>query len=263
MGFGNLTFAGGRDTIIHSISSIIGYFADSLAAILLAQLLHAATFGTFHAAAIHLVHHYFRGRHEGRGQALYSSVSFGAGGAVGSLIAGYAWAALGPSITFGTAGAVAALGAFVGERAAAMPHGRTVAFAVIHASTSGEHAYADCWYPGPAAEDCPCFDEERADRDPDWLQSMRAHRERPDLPQRLPTDVDYGEPVQLCLGDAVRLDKPQAIDAFATQLGTIGIAPGVLPPEREGLLDCSAYLRSFGRRTEVFVVREFPGPGGT
>ncbi|MFT4688103.1 MAG: cytochrome P450 [Limisphaerales bacterium] len=26
MGFGNLTFAGGRDTIIHSISSIIGYF---------------------------------------------------------------------------------------------------------------------------------------------------------------------------------------------------------------------------------------------
>jgi PPP family 3-phenylpropionic acid transporter len=95
---------------------IIGYFADSLVAVLLAQLLHAATFGTFHAAAIHLVHHYFRGRHEGRGQALYSSVSFGAGGAVGSLIAGYAWATLGPSITFGTAGAVAALGAFVAWR---------------------------------------------------------------------------------------------------------------------------------------------------
>lgn len=29
MGFGNLTFAGGRDTIIHSISSIIGYFAEN------------------------------------------------------------------------------------------------------------------------------------------------------------------------------------------------------------------------------------------
>ena len=28
MGFGNLTFAGGRDTIIHSISSIIGYFGS-------------------------------------------------------------------------------------------------------------------------------------------------------------------------------------------------------------------------------------------
>ncbi len=29
MGFGNLTFAGGRDTIIHSISSIIGYFGEN------------------------------------------------------------------------------------------------------------------------------------------------------------------------------------------------------------------------------------------
>jgi len=29
MGFGNLTFAGGRDTIIHSISSIIAYFGDN------------------------------------------------------------------------------------------------------------------------------------------------------------------------------------------------------------------------------------------
>lgn len=157
----------------------------------------------------------------------------------------------------------AALGAFVAERAGAAENGRTVAFAVIHANTSGGHAYADCWYPGPAAEDCPCFDEEHADRDPHWLQSMRAHRERPDLPQHLPTDVDYGEPVQLCLGDAVRLDKPRAIDAFATQLGTIGIAPGVLPQEREGLLDCSAYLRSFGRRTEVFVVRRLPEDGET
>ncbi|MGB5773338.1 MAG: MFS transporter [Sedimenticolaceae bacterium] len=95
---------------------MIGYFADSLAAILFAQLLHAATFGTFHAAAIHLVHHYFRGRHEGRGQALYSSVSFGAGGAVGSLIAGYAWAAMGPSVTFAAASVVAVLGAVVAWR---------------------------------------------------------------------------------------------------------------------------------------------------
>lgn len=33
MGFGNLTFAGGRDTIIHSISSIIGYFGRNPAAL--------------------------------------------------------------------------------------------------------------------------------------------------------------------------------------------------------------------------------------
>jgi PPP family 3-phenylpropionic acid transporter len=65
--------------------------------VLFAQTLHAATFGTFHAAAIHLVHHYFVGRHQGRGQALYSSVSFGAGGAVGSLLSGYLWTSIGAS----------------------------------------------------------------------------------------------------------------------------------------------------------------------
>jgi MFS family permease len=63
---------------------LIGHFPQSLPVLLAAQVLHAASFGTFHAAAIHLVHHYFTGRHQGRGQALYGGVSFGAGGAIGS-----------------------------------------------------------------------------------------------------------------------------------------------------------------------------------
>lgn len=79
---------------------LIGLFPQSMPLMLLAQLLHAATFGTFHAAAIHLVHHYFVGKHQGRGQALYSSVSFGAGGALGSLFAGIMWDTLGPFMTF-------------------------------------------------------------------------------------------------------------------------------------------------------------------
>jgi PPP family 3-phenylpropionic acid transporter len=95
---------------------LIGNFVDSIALLLVAQLLHAATFGTFHAAGIHLVHHYFRGRHKGRGQALYSSVSFGAGGAVGSLASGYAWQGMGPALTYGVAALVALLGAFVAWR---------------------------------------------------------------------------------------------------------------------------------------------------
>ncbi len=41
---------------------LIGNFVDSLAVQIFAQTLHAATFGAFHAAAIHLVHHYFSGR---------------------------------------------------------------------------------------------------------------------------------------------------------------------------------------------------------
>lgn len=80
------------------------------------QTLHAATFGTFHAAAIHLVHHYFTGRHQGRGQALYSSLSFGAGGAIGSLYSGYLWTGIGPEKTFFVSAAVAGLAALVAWR---------------------------------------------------------------------------------------------------------------------------------------------------
>jgi PPP family 3-phenylpropionic acid transporter len=92
---------------------MIGYLPDSLVMLLIAQLLHAATFGTFHAAAIHLVHHYFQGRLQGRGQALYSSVSFGAGGAIGALGSGFAWDGLGPELTYALASVVAVLGALV------------------------------------------------------------------------------------------------------------------------------------------------------
>ena len=74
---------------------LIGWFVDSLPLLMLAQVLHAASFGSYHAAAMYLVHQLFVGRHQGRGQALYSSVSFGAGGALGSLGAGYLWAPLG------------------------------------------------------------------------------------------------------------------------------------------------------------------------
>ena len=40
------------------------------------------------------------GRHQGRGQALYSSLSFGAGGALGSLASGYLWSAIGPQAMY-------------------------------------------------------------------------------------------------------------------------------------------------------------------
>jgi len=88
---------------------LVGLFPDQLGVILLAQLLHAATFGSFHASAIHLVYGYFRGRLQGRGQALYSSLSFGAGGAVGALASGAAWDGLGATPTFLLSSAVSAL----------------------------------------------------------------------------------------------------------------------------------------------------------
>jgi PPP family 3-phenylpropionic acid transporter len=88
---------------------LIGNFVDLLAVQVLAQVLHAATFGIFHASAIHLAHHYFPGRTQGRGQALYNSVSFGAGGAVGSLTSGVLWSGAGASVTFGVSAVAAAL----------------------------------------------------------------------------------------------------------------------------------------------------------
>ncbi len=75
---------------------LIAWGVDSLAAIFSGQLLHAASFGSAHVAAIHLVHRHFRGPHHGKGQAFYSALSFGLGGALGSLYSGYFWTAWGP-----------------------------------------------------------------------------------------------------------------------------------------------------------------------
>jgi len=70
---------------------LIGYYAESLAILLFAQLLHAASFGLYHGVVMQFIRQKFTDSHQGRAQALYSSLSFGVGGAVGSLISGYTW----------------------------------------------------------------------------------------------------------------------------------------------------------------------------
>lgn len=89
---------------------MIGWLADSFVVLLVAQTLHAATFGSFHAAAIGVVHKLFRGRHQARGQAIYGSLAFGVGGAIGGFASGYAWAGLGPAMTFSLSAACALAG---------------------------------------------------------------------------------------------------------------------------------------------------------
>ncbi len=79
---------------------LIGWGANSLAVLLFAQLLHGATFGAYHAAAIAVVNLWFPGRLQSRGQALYGSLSFGAGGMLGGLLSGYTWDSMGPEWTF-------------------------------------------------------------------------------------------------------------------------------------------------------------------
>jgi PPP family 3-phenylpropionic acid transporter len=74
-----------------------------------AQTLHAFTFGTYHAAAVALIHAHFRGRHQARGQALYTSLSYGVGGTIGGLSSGLTWETIGPAWTFTLAAVSAAL----------------------------------------------------------------------------------------------------------------------------------------------------------
>lgn len=92
---------------------MIGSVPDSLAVLLVAQTLHAASFGIFHAVAIALFHRHFRGRHHGRGQALYSSLAFGGGGAFGALYSGMGWESIGPTLTFAIAASLAFIAAVI------------------------------------------------------------------------------------------------------------------------------------------------------
>lgn len=68
--------------------------------IVLAQILHAATYGAHHIAAMMVIHQIFRGRHQTKGQAIYTSIAYGIGGAIGAVSSGYTWDWLGGDMTF-------------------------------------------------------------------------------------------------------------------------------------------------------------------
>ncbi|OQW92780.1 MAG: MFS transporter [Beggiatoa sp. IS2] len=79
---------------------MIGYGANWFVLLIAAQLLHAASFGLFHGVSVQFIRRHFPGRLQAQGQALYSSLSFGAGGALGSFISGYTWENLGMEISY-------------------------------------------------------------------------------------------------------------------------------------------------------------------
>jgi PPP family 3-phenylpropionic acid transporter len=90
--------------------TLIGVSVDNLWMIILAQTLHAATFGSFHAASVEVVTQFFKGRHQAKGQAIYNSVAYGVGGAIGGIAGGYALQYLGGQQTFILAAAFPLLG---------------------------------------------------------------------------------------------------------------------------------------------------------
>ena len=91
---------------------MIGNVADSLVLLVLAQCLHAFSFGTFHASAIDTIRRLFDTGSQGGGQALYGAVSFGLGGAAGSYLAGQYWH-IGADMIFNVAALACALAAVI------------------------------------------------------------------------------------------------------------------------------------------------------
>ncbi len=92
--------------------ALTGALAHSLAVLLFAQILHAATFGIHHAASVAMLQRWFSGPLQARGQALFTSISYGLGGTLGGLMLGLLWDNWGPASVYWAA-AIFALGAAV------------------------------------------------------------------------------------------------------------------------------------------------------
>ncbi len=68
--------------------------------LIFAQILHAGTFAAHHSAATKLLQRWFTGPLQARGQALMATISYGLGGTLGGLCAGWIWDAFQPRDVF-------------------------------------------------------------------------------------------------------------------------------------------------------------------
>ena len=89
---------------------LIGWGVDFIVLLLIAQVLHAASFGSYHAASVGLIHGFFQGRHQSKGQAMFGSLTYGAGGMLGGLASGPIWQHFGATVLYSCSAGVALLG---------------------------------------------------------------------------------------------------------------------------------------------------------
>ncbi|WP_189577963.1 MFS transporter [Marinobacter zhanjiangensis] len=68
---------------------LIAEVTDVVPVLIFAQLLHAASYGALHVISVQYVQGFFGEHHHGQGQALYSGLTFGAGGAIGAWLSGF------------------------------------------------------------------------------------------------------------------------------------------------------------------------------
>jgi PPP family 3-phenylpropionic acid transporter len=91
--------------------AITGAAPGLLWVLVLAQLLHAATFAAHQSASVLTMQRWFAGPLQASGQALYMSLAYGIGGTLGGLFMTFCWDRLGPEQMFYVAAALAAGGA--------------------------------------------------------------------------------------------------------------------------------------------------------
>lgn len=107
---------------------MIGWGTSWLAVLVLAQLMHAFTFGVHHAVSISYVHRLFDPAHQTQGQAFYIVFTFGIGGSLGTLLTGFLWSSLGGNWLFTLASLAALLALLVcwrGLKEHGFPHAST------------------------------------------------------------------------------------------------------------------------------------------
>lgn len=92
-----------------------GIFAatTNIACLILAQLLHAFTFGTFHIASIRHVEELFPDNMKNTAQALYSSSAYGIGLVLGTMASGFFYDIIGPPMLFLFSAAIALAAAVI------------------------------------------------------------------------------------------------------------------------------------------------------
>ncbi|MFI4939061.1 MAG: MFS transporter [Burkholderiales bacterium] len=89
---------------------LIGLGAQSLFLLLIAQVLHAATFAAHHSASVMTMQRWFSGSLQSRGQALFISISYGLGGSFGGLVLSAFWNNVNGRAVFFAAAAMASAG---------------------------------------------------------------------------------------------------------------------------------------------------------
>ena len=82
------------------IRFVLMAFLPITSVLIIAQIMHAGTFAAHHSASTKLLQRWFTGPLQARGQALMATVSYGLGGTLGGLFAGWIWESSQPRDVF-------------------------------------------------------------------------------------------------------------------------------------------------------------------